>query len=55
MNDWWSYFKEIPTSVKVRYFIVLPLGILLEFIYRAGEFAEKLSDVISDWVRGDWR
>jgi hypothetical protein len=51
MNEWWSYFKEIPTSVKVRYFIVLPIGIFLDLICRAGEFAEKVSDAIGDWVR----
>lgn len=55
MNEWWGYFKEIPTSVKVRYFIALPIGILLDLICLAGESAEKLSDVIGDWVRGDWR
>lgn len=55
MNEWWKFFKEIPTSVKVRYVIALPIGILLYVIYRAGELAEILSGVIGDWVRGDWR
>jgi hypothetical protein len=52
MNEWWSYFKEIQTSVKVRYFLALPIGILLYVICRAGELAETLSGVIGDWVKG---
>ena len=52
MNEWWSYFKEIPVSVKIKYFIALPIGVVLFLICRAGEFAEILSGVIGDWVRG---
>lgn len=52
MNEWWKWFKEIPTSVKIKYFIALPIGVVLFLIQRAGELAEKLSDVIGDWVRG---
>ena len=33
MNEWWRWFKEIPSSVKIKYFIALPLGILL-FVIR---------------------
>ena len=52
MNEWWKWFKEIPTSVKIRYFIALPIGIVLFLIHQAGELAEALSGVIGDWVRG---
>lgn len=52
MNEWWNYFKEIPTSVKVRYVISLPIGIVLYAICCVGKLAEILSDVIGDWVRG---
>ena len=55
MNEWWKWFKEIPLSVKIKYFIALPIGVVLFLIYRAGELAEILSGVIGDWVRGDWR
>ena len=51
MIEWWDYIKSIPTSVKVRYFIALPIGIVLYLIYRAGELAETLSDIIGDLVR----
>lgn len=52
MNEWWKWFKEIPVSVKIKYFIALPIGVILFLIYRAGELAEMLSGVIGDWVRG---
>lgn len=55
MNEWWRYFKEIPISVKIKYFIALPIGIVLYLIYRAGELAETLSGVIGDWVRSGWK
>lgn len=51
MNEWWEWFKEIPTSVKIKYFIALPIGIVLYAICLAGKFAETLSGVIGDWVR----
>lgn len=51
MDEWWSYFKEIPLSVKIKYFIALPIGIVLYLICRAGELAETLDDVLGDWVR----
>lgn len=51
MNEWWSYFKEIPVSVKIKYFITLPIGVVLFLIYRAGELAETLDYAIGDWVR----
>lgn len=53
MNEWWSWFKEIPISVKVKYIIALPIGIILWAIYNAGQFAETLSGIIGDWVRKD--
>ncbi len=52
MNEWWKWFKEIPASVKIKYVIALPISVVLFLIYRAGELAEILSDVIGDWVRG---
>ena len=52
MNDWWKWFKEIPASVKFKYFIALPLGILLFVISWVGELAETLSGIVGDWVRG---
>ena len=52
MNDWWKWFKEIPSSVKIKYFIALPIGILLFVISWIGELAETLSDIVDDWVRG---
>ena len=52
MNEWCKWFKEIPISVKIKYFIALPIGIVLYLIYRAGELAETLSDIVGDWVRG---
>jgi len=55
VNEWWSYFKEIPASVKIKYVIALPIGVVLFLIYRAGELAEILSGVIGDWVRSGWR
>jgi hypothetical protein len=55
MNEWWSYFKEIPVSVKIKYFIALPIGVVLFLICRAGELAEILSGVIGDWVRSGMR
>ena len=52
MNDWWKWFKEIPSSVKIKYFIALPIGILLFVISWVGELAETLSGIVGDWVRG---
>lgn len=51
MNELWNYFKEIPMSVKFKYFIALPLGILLFVIIKIGELANELDGVLSDWVR----
>jgi hypothetical protein len=55
MNEWWKWFKEIPSSVKIKYVIALPIGVVLFLICRAGELAEILSGVIGDWVRSGWR
>ena len=52
MNEWWRWFKEIPSSVKIKYFIALPLSILLFVISWVGELAKTLSDIVGDWVRG---
>jgi hypothetical protein len=52
MNEWWKWFKEIPASVKIKYFIALPIGVVLFLICRAGEVAETLDGVLGDWVRG---
>ena len=52
MNYLWKWFKEIPSSVKIKYFIALPIGILLFVISWVGELAETLSDIVGDWVRG---
>ena len=51
MNEWWRWFKEIPSSVKIKYFIALPLSILLFVISWVGELAKTLSDIVGDWVR----
>lgn len=37
MSEWWRWFKEIPISVKIKYFIVLPLVILLFLISWVGK------------------
>ena len=55
MIEWWNYFKTIPTSVKIKYFIALPIGILLFVISWVGELADKLDNIIGDWVRGSKR
>lgn len=52
MNEWWRWFKEIPSSVKIKYFIVLPIDILLFVISWAGELADKLDSILCDWVQG---
>ena len=51
MSEWWAYFKTIPTFVKIKYFIVLPFGILLFVISWAGKLADRLDSIIGDWVR----
>lgn len=55
MNEWWKWFKEIPASVKIKYVIALPLGVVLYLIYYTGKLAEILDYVIGDWVRRGWR
>ena len=52
MIEWWDYIKSIPTSVKIKYFIVLPISIMLFVISWVGELADKLDSILCDWVRG---
>ena len=55
MNEWWDYIKSVPTSVKIKYFIALPIGVLLFVASWVGELADKLDGILGDWVRSGWR
>ena len=50
MNDAWTLFKKLPTSVKIKSIIAFILSLILYEIYAIGKVANKLNHIMISWV-----